>query len=404
MKVQDTIRYQPNQLDSAPLEMGSVFETQAAQALEKDFAELQALAPELTKEINQFLALQGIPLPEQCLAPDQTGVLNMLSAINDPKSQLDANLPAEEYFSPEELAANLDKMYGAGAAELDAKVQMAMVRTEAALLVALQGGSLEDIIQLLGADNPQSQKLAETLQLLAQLLTQTPPDLQAITQAVRQADWQLLDYITPQPGPERQQLLQILQDQYGVSDPAQASGQPYTGQGGLGNRVAHTGAGKVPPGQFVTKNASEAGAKALSAAQSQIGVREATGNNDGIPAQRFANGRKEPWCGDFVTWCFQQTGHPLPGNQRSLASVSKMESVMKKEGKWFPQGSTPPKEGDIIFFQTRVNSDKGTGRHVGIVEKVENGMVHTVEGNSGNRVRRRSYPLNKSSITGYARP
>lgn len=141
--------------------------------------------------------------------------------------------------------------------------------------------------------------------------------------------------------------------------------------------------------------------KALDAARSQIGVRERTGRNDGVPAQRYSQGRKEAWCANFVSWAHRKAGKPLPGNQRSLASVQYMEDQMKKTGA-FHKGT--PKPGDIIFFKNRGQSDRGSGRHVGIVERVSGGRVHTIEGNSGNRVRRRSYDLNNARISGYGRP
>lgn len=180
------------------------------------------------------------------------------------------------------------------------------------------------------------------------------------------------------------------------------------GPGGGRGRGLGGGPGGVPggvgpqPGNFPAMNgpASGAGLRALQAAQSQVGVREATGNNDGVPAQRYSNGRREPWCANFVAWSFQQAGTPLPGNQRSLASVQYMEDQMKRTGQ-FHRGT--PQPGDIIFFANRGASDRGGGRHVGIVERVENGRVHTVEGNSSNAVRRRSYSLNDPRISGYGR-
>ncbi len=145
------------------------------------------------------------------------------------------------------------------------------------------------------------------------------------------------------------------------------------------------------------------GLGALRAAQSQVGVREATGNNDGIPSQRYMNGRKEPWCANFVAWSFRQAGQELPGNQRSLASVQYMEDQMKAAGKWHARDASPPQPGDIIFFKNRGDSDSGPGRHVGIVERVENGRVYTIEGNSSNAVSRRSYPVDHPRISGWGR-
>ena len=43
----------------------------------------------------------------------------------------------------------------------------------------------------------------------------------------------------------------------------------------------------------------------------------------------------------------------------------------------------------------------GETDHVGIVERCENGIVYTVEGNSGDACRQRSYPVGSSSIYGY---
>lgn len=149
------------------------------------------------------------------------------------------------------------------------------------------------------------------------------------------------------------------------------------------------------------RRASRGNLGALQQARSQIGVRERTGRNDGIPASRYSGGRREPWCANFVSWAFRKAGKPLPGNQRSLASVQYMEDQMKKAGK-FHRGT--PKPGDIIFFKNRGASDRGPGRHVGIVERVANGRVYTIEGNSGNRVRRRSYSLKNARISGYGRP
>lgn len=166
------------------------------------------------------------------------------------------------------------------------------------------------------------------------------------------------------------------------------SGQPTGGTGGT------TGTGPVnAPG------GTPGGRAALASAQSQIGVREATGNNDGVPADRYSGGRQEPWCANFVAWNFRQAGHQLPGNQRMLASVQYMEDTMKQNGTHFGRGTQTPQPGDIIFFRWADGS-----RHVGMVESVANGRVNTVEGNTSNRVDRRNYSLDSGSITGYARP
>lgn len=61
------------------------------------------------------------------------------------------------------------------------------------------------------------------------------------------------------------------------------------------------------------------------------------------------------------------------------------------------------KVGDIIFFDW-ADSNDGSSDHVGIVEKVENGRVYTIEGNSSDSCRQRDYDLNSTEIQGYGTP
>ena len=62
------------------------------------------------------------------------------------------------------------------------------------------------------------------------------------------------------------------------------------------------------------------------------------------------------------------------------------------------------KHGDIIFFDW-ADSNDGKADHVGIVEKVENGKVYTVEGNStGDTCRQKEYSIDSSAILGYGTP
>lgn len=71
--------------------------------------------------------------------------------------------------------------------------------------------------------------------------------------------------------------------------------------------------------------------------------------------------------------------------------------------------SAEPLPGMIIFFDWdnpggSSGPQDGLADHVGIVEKVENGVVYTVEGNSGDSVRINSYPLGYYEILGYGVP
>lgn len=69
------------------------------------------------------------------------------------------------------------------------------------------------------------------------------------------------------------------------------------------------------------------------------------------------------------------------------------------EGKGqFKDGSYVPAAGDIIFFDW---GNDGTIDYVGIVESVSKENVNTIEGNSGDAVKRHSYPIGDSRIYGY---
>ena len=76
----------------------------------------------------------------------------------------------------------------------------------------------------------------------------------------------------------------------------------------------------------------------------------------------------------------------------------------KERGLW-QDNSYEPRPGDIIFFDwDDENGQDGLSDHVGIVQKVEDGRVYTVEGNSGDECRQNSYPIGYYEIYGYGVP
>ncbi len=108
------------------------------------------------------------------------------------------------------------------------------------------------------------------------------------------------------------------------------------------------------------------------------------------------------WCACFVSWCADQCGYIERGVFPKFAGVIQGEQYFKERGLW-RNGSETPEPGMLIFFDWTSAHD-GLPDHVGIVEKVQNGYVHTIEGNCGNAVRRQAYPLGDSQIYGYAAP
>lgn len=126
----------------------------------------------------------------------------------------------------------------------------------------------------------------------------------------------------------------------------------------------------------------------------EIGYQEQGTNRTKYGAWYGMNGAA--WCHMFVSWCANQAGISSSIVPKTASTTTGMD-WFKQKGKFKYKGSYTPQRGDIIYFKT--------GRsHVGIVEYVKNGQVHTIEGNSGNRVKRRSYSLSEKTITGYGVP
>lgn len=103
------------------------------------------------------------------------------------------------------------------------------------------------------------------------------------------------------------------------------------------------------------------------------------------------------WCACFVSWVAEQCGYLDNGAVPKFSLCSDGVEWFDARGQ-FEDGSYVPVAGDIIFFDWE---EDGGVDHVGIVESVANGVVHTIEGNSGNAVKLRNYFLGDSRIYGY---
>ena len=111
-------------------------------------------------------------------------------------------------------------------------------------------------------------------------------------------------------------------------------------------------------------------------------------------------GGRVEWCACFVSWCADQSGYIQSGVIPKFSLCSDGVKWFESKGR-FRDGSYTPVAGDIIFFDWGNN---GTIDHVGIVESVSGGTVNTIEGNSGDKVARRSYRIGSSNIYGYGVP
>ena len=111
------------------------------------------------------------------------------------------------------------------------------------------------------------------------------------------------------------------------------------------------------------------------------------------------------WCACFVSWCADRCGYIDAGIIPKFASCSAGAQWFKACGQWQENGYIP-RPGDLVLFDwdKEDGGQNGAMDHVGIVERVENGVIYTIEGNSGDACRRRSYPVGHYEIYGFAAP
>ena len=101
------------------------------------------------------------------------------------------------------------------------------------------------------------------------------------------------------------------------------------------------------------------------------------------------------WCACFVSWCYNQAGKSEP---RFAGCQSQGVPWFQSHGQWGARDYENIAPGDAIFFDWDLD---GSADHVGIVIGTDGSRVYTVEGNSGDACKIKSYDLNYQSIKGY---
>lgn len=125
----------------------------------------------------------------------------------------------------------------------------------------------------------------------------------------------------------------------------------------------------------------------------------------GPDVNKYTDNHLEYWCADYVSWVYKQAGKPFTGGASGgwrLPGVAGVRSWFQANATYVANGpSAQPKPGDVYFIGTS---------HVGIVEKVENGMLYTISGNTsvdntgnGHGVGRKTYAnyQSNSAISGF---
>ena len=106
------------------------------------------------------------------------------------------------------------------------------------------------------------------------------------------------------------------------------------------------------------------------------------------------NSRVE-WCACFVSWCYNRAGVSEP---KFAACQSQGVPWFQSRGQWGARGYENIAPGDAIFFDWDLD---GSADHVGIVIGTDGSRVYTVEGNSGDACKIKSYDLSYQCIKGY---
>ena len=129
-------------------------------------------------------------------------------------------------------------------------------------------------------------------------------------------------------------------------------------------------------------------------ASDQVGYKEYSNN---MTKYGEWYGLQGEWCDIFISWLANQVG--------ILYSLIPKEAYVPNTAAWYKEKGLlkdknyTPQKGDLILFDYNQNR---VPDHIGIVEKVEGNVIHTIEGNKSKMVKRQAYAIGNSQIYGIA--
>ena len=175
-------------------------------------------------------------------------------------------------------------------------------------------------------------------------------------------------------------------------------GGGYSGGGSVSGSSG--GSSVLDPG-LTDQEASPGAYEMLKRAGSMVGLHE---RSDRAEIQKLTgksgiNPATTPWCAAFAMNLIDQ--HKLLdldglSNRNYCPTIKDWAQGKKIYG---TPDKYKPKAGDAILFDWA--GGRNDVEHIGLVEKVKNGKVYTIEGNSSDSVKRRVYNLNDPRIDGY---
>lgn len=138
----------------------------------------------------------------------------------------------------------------------------------------------------------------------------------------------------------------------------------------------------------------------LDSKKANAGYNNYTKYNRDMKRVRGAGTLTDYWCANFVSWCFYKAYGKKRGNTLMKGYTNYVPYIYNHFKKHYKK----PKKGDIVIYRELA--------HTGIVYKVQNNRIYTVEGNTsakgfnanGGAVAKKSYPISSSLIQCFCRP
>lgn len=117
----------------------------------------------------------------------------------------------------------------------------------------------------------------------------------------------------------------------------------------------------------------------------------------------YADGVREPWCADLVSFLFKEAGHPFKNPHTGywrIPGVYTLKEYLRSIDAWHPEPEYRPQPGDIVIY------DGGLfGTHTNLVIAVEENYIVTMGGNEGGRIRldKIDWTDKKYGVSGFGR-
>jgi hypothetical protein len=178
-----------------------------------------------------------------------------------------------------------------------------------------------------------------------------------------------------------------------------ATSTPLTAGGGSTFASLMGGAAGTATASAVPAGGTTAGQAMVNLAAQEVGQAEQPpGANDSPRIAQYrqatAGSGVGPWCSYFVSWAARQSGVPLGESGQGFGRVDDVWAWAERTGKAIPAQGNTPAVGDLIVWD----------EHIGMVQSVDpDGSIHTIEGNSSDKVSQRTYGPDGGGAVGYVR-